>query len=60
MKTKGKTLVEVFAAEELIKRGAKLEKKEDTDGRTRSGWWMEDVFLSKDAGDALRALNGNA
>ena len=43
---------------ELIERGAKLEKKEDADGRTRAGWWMDDVFLGKNEKQAWEALNG--
>lgn len=46
------------ARQELIAAGAKLEKKEDRDGRTRSGWWMDDVFLGKTAREALAGLRG--
>ncbi len=43
---------------ELRARGAKLEKKEDRDGRTRSGWWIDDVYLGKTEKQAWEAVNG--
>lgn len=46
------------AIERLIAAGAKLEKKEDRFGETRSGWWMDDVWLStkRDPQTAIESL----
>lgn len=46
------------AKQELVAAGAKLERKEDREGRTRSGWWLDDVFLGKTAREALSGLRG--
>ena len=45
--------------DELEKRGARHEKREDRHGDTKTGWWMDDVYLAREPGDALRVLNGN-
>jgi hypothetical protein len=34
------------AENELREVGAVLEKKEDRHGETKSGWWMDDVWLA--------------
>ena len=34
------------AIEKLIEKGATHEKKEDAHGDTKSGWWMDTVFLA--------------
>ncbi len=34
------------AERELIEIGAKVEKKEDRHGQTKSGWWLDDVWLA--------------
>ena len=46
------------AKESLIAAGAKLEKREDRHGTTLSGWWMDGVYLGKDAKIAWEALSG--
>jgi len=48
------------AIAKLIESGAVHEKKEDSNGVTRSGWWMDTVWLApySKPQDALRALNG--
>lgn len=46
------------AIAELIERGATNEKKEDQHGETKTGWWMDTVFLAKNPIDALAALKG--
>jgi hypothetical protein len=40
--------------------GATLEKREDAHGVTRSGWWMDDVWLApvSQPKAALEALRG--
>lgn len=43
----------------LIEAGAKLERREDSHGETKSGWWIDGVFLSKNAVDAVAFLQGN-
>jgi hypothetical protein len=43
-------------AQRLIDCGATFEKKEDNEGRTRSGWWMDTVFLGKTEQQAIEAL----
>lgn len=44
----------------LREKGATLEKREDAHGVTRSGWWMDGVFLAqtKDPVLALDVLEG--
>jgi hypothetical protein len=46
---------------ELRERGATLEKKEDRNGDTKSGWWMDDVWLAPKSqpAEAMRILEGN-
>ena len=44
------------ARRKLIEAGAKCEKKEDREGKTRSGWWMDSVFLATKPEDAWREL----
>lgn len=48
------------AAAKLIEIGATHEKKEDGQGVTRSGWWMDTVYLApyNKPQDALRAIEG--
>jgi hypothetical protein len=46
------------ARQQLIEAGAEYCKKEDRHGDTRSGWWMDDIFLGKDEKHALEALRG--
>ena len=46
------------AEKRLIEAGAVREKREDVDGKTRSGWWLDGVFLGRDAKTAFEGLNG--
>lgn len=46
------------AKQKLIAAGAVLEKREDRHGTTLSGWWMDDVYLGKDAKVAWEAIVG--
>ena len=48
------------AITKLIEAGAVHEKKEDAQGVTRSGWWMDSVWLAPYSKpmDALRAISG--
>jgi len=44
----------------LVECGATKEKREDASGKTRSGWWLDGVWLAP-AGDpvaAVRAMRG--
>ena len=44
----------------LRKAGAIYEKRvESYQGDTRTGWWLDDVFLGEDARTALSAITGN-
>lgn len=49
---------EKTAAIELNNAGASLEKREDRFGDTRTGWWLDGVYLGKKATDALRIMRG--
>jgi len=53
-------MTEREATERLIEMGAKLEKKEDFLGDTKSGWWMDTVWLApaNKPKDALQAIEG--
>jgi hypothetical protein len=53
-----KTAAEKKLVEEY---GATLEKREDKWGETKSGWWMDGVWLAgpHDPDDALRGIEGN-
>ncbi len=48
------------AIEFLKEAGAVLEKREDRSGETKSGWWIDDVFLApaKSPVDAVLAMRG--
>lgn len=43
---------------ELLAAGATLERKETTAGETKTGWWMDGVYLGKDPHTALESLRG--
>ena len=49
------------ASETLAELGARREIREDRHGETRSGWWLDGVWLApcNKPKDALRAVNGN-
>lgn len=46
------------AANELREMGAELARMEDRQGDTKSGWWLDGVYLGKKAADALEAVRG--
>lgn len=48
------------AIDRLIEMGATHEKKEDHFGDTKSGWWMDTVWLApySKPQDALQAIEG--
>ena len=49
------------ARAELLERGATLEKREDAHGDTKTGWWMDGVWLAPTNKPvlALASLDGN-
>ena len=47
------------AVKELLERGAANERREDRHGDTRTGWWLDGVYLGKDPVAALRNIEGN-
>lgn len=53
---------ELVAAEKfLTEKGATRETREDSQGKTRAGWWLDGVWLApvKDVTGAIAAINGN-
>jgi hypothetical protein len=52
--------IEMYA-HKLRELGATLEKKEDRFGDTKSGWWLDDVWLApkNDPKQALRETEGH-
>ena len=46
------------AEAKLIEAGAVKEKAEDRYGETKSGWWLEGVFLGRDAKTAWSGVAG--
>lgn len=52
--------VKESAIDLLLEAGAQNAKKEDRFGDTRSGWWLDDVFLGKDPQHALQILKGGS
>lgn len=38
--------------------GATLAKQEDRSGDTKSGWWLDGVYLGKDAKTAATSITG--
>ena len=50
------------ATQTLIEMGAKNERREDSEGKTKSGWWLDGVWLasSNRPHDAIRVLKGGA
>lgn len=46
------------AKRELLAAGCVFEKREDSEGITRSGWWQDGCWLSDHAIWALEALKG--
>ena len=53
--------LQLDAENRLREMGAVLEKREDRFGETKSGWWMDGVYLGpkSDPRHALRVLEGN-
>ena len=43
---------------ELLQRGAELCKRETRSGETRSGWFLDGVFIGKTTREAMEAING--
>jgi hypothetical protein len=41
---------------ELINRGAELLKTEDRFGETKTGWWIDGVFLGENERDAIESI----
>lgn len=44
--------------EELIAYGAVFEKREDRHGDTKTGWWLDGVYLGNTTQLATEAING--
>jgi hypothetical protein len=59
-KTTSKTARQDVAIETLRAWGAELLKAEDRHGETKTGWWLDGVWLGpkNDPAAALRILNG--
>lgn len=43
---------------ELEKLGATYEKREDRQGDTKTGWWLDGTFLGESITDATEAIEG--
>ena len=58
--TRGNEMSISEAMAKLIEAGAAYETKEDEHGDTRSGWWMDTVWLAQYSKpqDALQAIEG--
>ena len=54
-----KRIVERMRRQELEKRGASREKREDRHGDTKTGWWLDGVYLGRTTEESIRAMNGN-
>lgn len=54
-----KTATETQLETELKAAGAVQEKREDRHGETRTGWWLDGVWLGKTVKEALNAIRGN-
>ncbi len=42
----------------LIEAGATKERREDRHGETKSGWWLDGVFLGSSDAAAVEAIRG--
>jgi len=49
---------EVARLTDLRDRGAEFSRRENRHGETRSGWWLDGVYLGKTTRDAVERLNG--
>lgn len=60
--TTAKKNAKAEAIEMLRARSAELLKMEDREGRTRSGWWVDGIWLApaNDPAYALRIMDGGA
>ena len=58
---KDKTMPIAEMVRELKEAGAEIAKREDRNGDTKSGWWLDGVYLAQVSRpqDALRAIKGN-
>ncbi len=43
----------------LVEAGAVNAKQEDRHGDTKTGWWLDGVYLGKDPRQAVSAMRGN-
>jgi len=43
---------------EIEEAGAEYSKQEDQFGDTKSGWWMDGVYLGKTVKDAIESIQG--
>ena len=46
------------AEQKLIDAGAVRERRENEHGETKTGWWLDGVFLGRDARTAAEGLGG--
>lgn len=44
--------------EELLERGAEFTKRQTRSAETKSGWFLDGVFVGKTTREALEAING--
>ena len=44
--------------QELLERGAECCKRQTRSGQTKSGWFLDGVFLGVSVREALEAING--
>jgi hypothetical protein len=49
----------IEAARELKDAGAKYEDRDDGLGGTRTGWYLDGVYLARAVLDAVNAMKGN-
>lgn len=61
MTTTTKTTKNAETTAELLEMGAELLKAEDRHGETKTGWWMDGVYLGpkSDPRHCLNVLRGN-
>ena len=56
--TPGVQCAPCYLKSQLLETGATLEKREDRQGDTRTGWWLDGVFLGESVREALAAIRG--
>lgn len=52
-------LIRRQAVSELLSRGYEHERKKDSGGTFRTGWWCDDRWIAQTAEEALRFVNGH-